>query len=150
YFDLGVSELLQGTDAKNSYVYCELLVGAQVASAHDYFFAPFKELRMPKPSIIFAVVPTRDGFKVTVSSDKFAKTVYLYASDQDGSFSDNYFDLIPARAITVEYQARAPLSLPDFRARRPPGFSTRTTSLSICWRSVRFFNSCNTKLESTT
>src|SRR5438132_392236 len=39
YFDLGVSELLQGTDAKNSYVYCELLVGAQVASAHDYFFA---------------------------------------------------------------------------------------------------------------
>ena len=117
YFDLGVSELLQGTDAKNSYVYCELLVGAQVASAHDYFFAPFKELRMPKPSIIFAVVPTRDGFKVTVSSDKFAKTVYLYVSDQDGSFSDNYFDLIPAKAITVEYQARAPLSLPDFRAR---------------------------------
>ena len=117
YFDLGVSELLQGTDAKNSYVYCELLVGGKVASSHDYFFAPFKELRTPKPSIIFAVVPTRDGFKVTVSSDKFAKTVYLYVSDQDGSFSDNYFDLIPAKAITVEYQARAPLSLPDFRAR---------------------------------
>jgi len=117
YFDLGVSELLQGTDAKNSYVYCELLVGGKVASSHDYFFAPFKELRLPKPSIMFAVAPTRGGFRVTVNSDKFAKAVYLSIDDPDGSFSDNYFDLIPGKPVAVEYQGRAPFPLRDFRER---------------------------------
>ena len=115
YFDLGVSELLQGTDAKNSYVYCELLVGAQVASAHDYFFAPFKELRMPQPNIRFEVAPTRSGFRVTLNSDKFARGVYLSVLDHDGSFSDNYFDLVSGRPVIVEYHSRASLSLKDFR-----------------------------------
>ena len=117
YFDVTLIDLLEGRDAKNSYVYCELLVGGKVASSHDYFFAPFKELRLPKPSIMFAVTPTRGGFRVTVNSDKFAKAVYLSIDDPDGSFSDNYFDLIPGKPVAVEYQGRAPFPLRDFRER---------------------------------
>ena len=117
YFDVTLTDLLEGRDAKNSYVYCELLVGGKVASSHDYFFAPFKELRLPKPSIIFAVAPTRGGFRVTINSDKFAKAVYLSVDDHDGSFSDNYFDLIPGKPVAVEYHGRAPFPLRDFRER---------------------------------
>jgi beta-mannosidase len=117
YFDIAVTDLLKGTDAKSSFVYCELMVGGNVVSTHDHFFAPFKELQLPKPVITYDVAPALGGFRLTVKSDRFAKAVYFSAGDSDGSFSDNYFDLIPGKPIVVEYHARAPLSLKDFRDR---------------------------------
>jgi beta-mannosidase len=117
YFDLNQSELLQETDAKNSFLYCELSVAGKVVSTHDYFFAPFKELRLPKPDVTFDVAPVRGGFRLTVKSDNFAKAVYLVLPDHNGSFSDNYFDLVPGKPIVVEYHGGAPLSLKNFRER---------------------------------
>jgi beta-mannosidase len=59
----------------------------------------------------------RDGFELTVKSDKFAKAVYLSVDDHDGSWSDNYFDLVPGKPIVIQYRARAPLTLNDLRRR---------------------------------
>ena len=117
YFGVPVDDLLQGQDPKGSFVYCELLVNGKVASDHDYFFAPFKDLRLSKPSIGYQVAPAKDGFRVTVKSDKFAKAVYLSAGDDEGTFSDNYFDLIPGKTAVVLYRSRTGLSLRDFRER---------------------------------
>jgi len=117
YFDIRVSELLEGADAKNVVVYCELLVNDKTVSSHDYFFTPFKELKFPKPTITSDVVQTRNGFSIQVSSDKFAKAVYLAVPEHDGFFSDNYFNLAPGREMTVEFHSRVPLSLEQFRQR---------------------------------
>jgi beta-mannosidase len=117
YFDMKVDELLAGTNKKNVVVYCELLVNGKPVSTHDYFFAPFKELSFSKPSIASEVVPARAGFAVKLSTDKFAKAVYLAVPDHDGFFSDNYFDLVPGREMTVEFRSRAPLSLNELRRR---------------------------------
>jgi len=117
YFDIRVSELLEGTDAKNVVVYCELLVNDKTVSSHDYFFTPFKELKLPKPTITSDVVQTRNGFSIKVSSDKFAKAVYLAVPEHDGFFSDNYFNLAPGREMTVGFHSRVPLSLEQFRQR---------------------------------
>jgi beta-mannosidase len=117
YFDLRVVELLEGTDAKNVVVYCELLVNDKTVSSHDYFFAPFKELKFSKPTITSDVVRTRTGFSIKISSDKFAKAVYLAVPEHDGFFSDNYFNLAPGREMTVEFHSRVPLSLEQFKQR---------------------------------
>ena len=117
YFDLKLEELLDGTDKKNVVVYCELLVSDKIVSTHDYFFAPFKELKLSKPAITSEVVRTRSGFSVKLSSDKFAKAVYLAVPEHDGFFSDNYFNLAPGREMTVEFRSRIPLSLEDFKQR---------------------------------
>jgi len=117
YFDLRMAELLEGVDAKNVVVYCELLVNEKTVSSHDYFFAPFKELTFSKPNISSEVVRTRNGFSIKISSDKFAKAVYLAVPEHDGFFSDNYFNLAPGREMTVEFRSRIPLSLDDFRQR---------------------------------
>src|SRR5215831_3462517 len=116
YFDVAPGDVLKGSDPKSSFVFCELVVGGKVVSSHDYFFAPFKELRLPKAAITYDVAPAGNGFRLTVKSDKFAKAVYLSSGDADGSFSDNYFDLVPGKPVVVEYHAGAPLSLKDFRA----------------------------------
>jgi len=117
YFDLRVPELLDGTDEKNVVVYCELLVNEKTVSSHDYFFAPFKELKFSKPGITSEVVRTRSGFSIKISSDKFAKAVYLAVPEHDGFFSDNYFNLAPGREMTVEFRSRVALSLRELQER---------------------------------
>jgi len=117
YFDLRVTELLNGTDVKNAVVYCELLVNGKTVSSHDFFFAPFKELSFSKPTITFEATPIHGGFSVKLSTDKFAKAVYLSVAEHDGFFSDNYFNLAPGRQVTVEFHSRAPLSQQEFQER---------------------------------
>jgi beta-mannosidase len=130
YYDLALSDALKGARTKSSFLYCELLVGGKVVSTHDYFFAPFKELQLPRPKLSYEVAPAKDGFRVTIKSNKFAKAVYLSAGDLAGSFSDNYFDLIPGKPVTVEYRSPAGLSL-----KATPGVAM------VDWqpRSVAFF-----------
>ncbi len=117
YFDLRVAELIEGADQKNVVVYCELLVNNKTVSSHDYFLAPFKELKLSKPTITSEVARTRTGFSIKISSDKFAKAVYLAVPEHDGFFSDNYFNLAPGREMTVEFHSRVPLSLEQFNQR---------------------------------
>ena len=117
YVDLRVAELLEGFDEKNVVVYCELEVNEKTVSNHDYFFAPFKELKVSNPTITSSVVRTRTGFSIKVSSDKFAKAVYLAVPEHDGFFSDNYFNLARGREMTVEFRSRVPLSLEEFKQR---------------------------------
>jgi beta-mannosidase len=54
---------------------------------------------------------------VTLRSDRFARAVYLSVADHDGSFSDNYFDLVPGKPMVVEYRQGTTLSLRAFRER---------------------------------
>ena len=62
-------------------------------------------------------MPVRGGFSVKLSTDKFAKTIYLAVSERDGFFSDNYFNLAPGRQMTVEFHSRTPLTLKEFQER---------------------------------
>ena len=117
YFDLRVEDLLGGTDGKNAVVYCELLVNGKVVSSHDYFFAPFKDLTFSKPTITPEVTPVRGGFNVKLTTDKFAKAVYLSVAEHDGFFSDNYFNLAPGREISVEFRSRKPITIEQFKER---------------------------------
>ena len=117
YFDVRVEELLKGLDQKNVVVYCELEVNGKVVSDHDYFFAPFKDLSFAKPTITSEVTPIRGGYSVKVSTDKFAKAIYLAVAQHDGFFSDNFFNLAPGREATVEFHSREPLSLKEFKER---------------------------------
>ena len=117
YFDVRVEDLLKGIDANDSVLYCELIVDGKVASDHDYFFAPFKELSFSKPTITSEVTPLRGGFRVKIAADKFAKAVYLSVAEHDGFFSDNFFNLAPGREMRVEFHSRAPLSLAEFQQR---------------------------------
>jgi beta-mannosidase len=117
YFDLRVEDLLGGTDGKNVVVYAELVVSDKVVSTHDYFFAPFKDLTFSKPTFNPEVRSIRGGFSVKLTTDKFAKAVYLSVADHDGFFSDNFFNLAPGREMTVEFRSREPLTLEEFKER---------------------------------
>ena len=49
------------------------------------------------------MTPHRIGATVRVTARRFARAVWLSTPDGDGSFSDNFFDLLPGETATVEW-----------------------------------------------
>lgn len=114
YFNQTVKEFLKGADDRDVFLLAELKVGGKTVSQNEYFFKPFKDLSVSKPLIKNDITPTAKGFKLTLSTDKLAKSVYL-SGFTEGFFSDNYFNLIPNRNIEVEFQTKQKMSVDEFR-----------------------------------
>jgi beta-mannosidase len=96
-------------------VFAELLVGGKPVSVNEYFFQPYKNLLLPRPEISVEAVRTRAGFRITLSTDKLARAVYLSAPNYRGFFVDNYFDLIPGRKVEVDFRTGGAATLADFQ-----------------------------------
>jgi Beta-galactosidase/beta-glucuronidase len=114
YMGIPISELLNGAGEKNVVLLATLNVDGETVSSNQYYFKPFKELAFSRPNIKTEVVPSLRGFKVTLSSDKVARAVYLYGF-KDGFFVDNFFDLIPGKPMLVEFRNDAKISIDEFR-----------------------------------
>jgi beta-mannosidase len=115
YLTIPIDPLLSGKDAKSVFLFAELLVGGKPVSRNEHFFRPYKDLLLPRPHISAEAVRTRAGFRITLSSDKLARAVYLSAPNYRGFFVDNYFDLIPGRKVEVEFRSDGPVKLSDFQ-----------------------------------
>jgi beta-mannosidase len=115
YLSVPLSSMLEGKDRKGVFLSGELLVGGKKVSSSQHFFEPYKNLTMQRPEINADAVRIPNGFKVTLSTDKFARAVYLAATSQAGFFTDNYFDLIPGKKVEVEFRAVASMTAHEFR-----------------------------------
>jgi hypothetical protein len=60
-----------------------------------------------------AVEARPTGASVRVTARRFARAVYLSTADGQGSFSDNFFDLLPGESVTVDWTAPAGTPVPD-------------------------------------
>ena len=119
YLTVPINTLLAGKDPKRVFLFAEVLVGGKPVSSNEHFFQPYKNLSLPRPQIKTDVVHVRGGFKVTLSSDKFARAVYLSTGSSAGKltgfFTDNYFDLIPGKQVEVEFRTAAAIPALEFR-----------------------------------
>lgn len=123
YMSLPVKGLLEAHDSGTApdtravMLYCELSVAGQIVSTNHYFFRPFKELTMPALQIATEVTSTRAGYVVNLTTDKYARAVYLSAPGIDGTFVDNYFDLLPGKSAQVIFRPNRSVTLADVRAK---------------------------------
>lgn len=114
YMSVPVSELMKDADENNVVVLATLRTDGSVVSRNQYFFKPFKEMKFSRPEIKTSVAADGNGFKVTVTSDRVARAVNLYGPG-DGSFADNYFDLLPGEPVTVQFRPEKKISLSEFQ-----------------------------------
>ena len=114
YLTVPISSVLAAKDPKAVFLFAELVVDGKTIASNQHFFQPYKNLSLPQSQVSADAVPTRGGYKVTLSADKFARAVYLSAPG--GSFTDNYFDLIPGRSVEVEFRTSAAIGLKEFRS----------------------------------
>jgi beta-mannosidase len=106
FFEVKKSTFLAETGnlADQTVLVCELVENENVISKNSLFFKPFKELKIEKPQVSFEIAGAAGGFDITLKTDKLAKNVYLQIGDEEGFFSDNYFDLLPEESVTIHLQ----------------------------------------------
>lgn len=46
------------------------------------------------------------GYEITLKSDKLVRGVYLSVDGADGQFADNFFDLLPGKAVSVAFETK--------------------------------------------
>lgn len=101
-----IPALLRGV-SRNEVIVRTVFTTGDRAYENIGFLAPQKELALPYATPQAAFEPIEGGYKVTLSSDRFARAVWL-ALDGNEHFEDNYFDLVPGVSRTVKVSTTLP------------------------------------------
>jgi beta-mannosidase len=119
-------DILRGADPARVVLVTELREGTTLLSRNLLPFMKTRELALPPPELQVAVEARGAGASVRVTAKRFARAVYLSTADGEGTFSDNFFDLLPGESVTVDW--RGPAGAPAVDAAR---FSSalRTTTV---------------------
>jgi beta-mannosidase len=96
-------DVLKGVDPSRVVLSAELRVGANLVGRNLFYFAKTRDLALPAPELTFAVEPHGETATVRVTARRLARAVWLSTPGAEGSFSDNFFDLLPGEAATVEW-----------------------------------------------
>jgi len=103
-FDENREKFIGGANPARLVLVAELVVDGKVLSSNTLFFKPYKELEIPDPKVEYSIENVDDGFKISFSTDKLAKNIYLQIGDEKGFFSDNYFDLLPGQQTEIRLE----------------------------------------------
>ncbi|QSF45701.1 beta-mannosidase [Paenibacillus tianjinensis] len=123
-FTVPAAELLEGYDPKQVVLVASLLAEGSLLEQKELYFAAAKEIKLNKPILTVAEVRGSGGLSFTVSSDVLARGVYLTA-EEEGIFSDNFFDLLPGEPKTVQFSLRGN-GEQDFIPAAPKGLEVRS------------------------
>ncbi|HSY40283.1 MAG TPA: glycoside hydrolase family 2 protein [Polyangia bacterium] len=102
-FSASRRDILKGVDPSHVVLVAELTAGGVSVSRNLFYFRKTRDLALPLPELAIAVTPHRIGATVKVTARRFARAVWLSTPDGDGTFSDNFFDLLPGETATVEW-----------------------------------------------
>lgn len=108
-FSVSLDEALKGVHKEDVLIHAMLLTDKGKNSyTNNYFLVKQKEVNYPKAKLATSVQPIEGGFEVTLSSDNFARAVFIATGDVNSSFSDNYFDILPGSSVKVEVYTGLP------------------------------------------
>lgn len=123
-FTQPVAELLEGREPGQVLLVASLLEGGKLLEHKEHYFAAAKDIPLSKPLITVTEVPGSAGKSFTLSSDVLARGVHLTV-EEEGIFSDNFFDLLPGEPKTVEF-ALSSSGESDFTPAAPTGLVVRS------------------------
>ena len=101
YFDVNRYDFLRDKNSRKQVLVAQLVEEGQVIASNVFYFRPVKELVLPSPQVDYKLIQVDDGFRIVLKTDKLAKNLYMTMGEEDGFFSDNYFDLLPDQKIEV-------------------------------------------------
>ncbi|RED54750.1 beta-mannosidase [Cohnella lupini] len=103
---LQVVELLENYSAENTVLVGRLIQDGRELDSKEHYFRYSKHLALSmKPNIEITEIQGSSGTAYTLNARSLAKQVWLQ-SEEEGIFSDNYFDLVPGVPKTVIFKKR--------------------------------------------
>ena len=108
--------VLDGKKPENCVVEIELTdsLGTKIYSRRLFYPVPPRKMNLPNPELkITSVEKTAEGYSISLQTNsKLAKNVYLQ-TNEEGFFSNNYFDLLPNEHVKILFKTTSDLALPD-------------------------------------
>ncbi|NGZ75847.1 beta-mannosidase [Saccharibacillus alkalitolerans] len=100
------AELLGREIPERTVLLAELEQGGRVLDQRTHYFVSAREIELTVPSIRATRADDEEGrTTIALETDVLAKQVRLTA-EEEGVFTDNYFDLVPGEKVYVEFWAR--------------------------------------------
>jgi beta-mannosidase len=106
FFEVKTAEFLKKVQANKQFLVVELFENGTVISNNTLYFKPIKDILLPKPEVKYEIASADGGFEISLTTDKLAKNLYMTIGDEEGFFSDNYFDLIPGQTVKVKLETK--------------------------------------------
>jgi len=76
-----------------------------------------KRLKLPKPNIKIETLKSDTAkFKVSLSSDVYAKAIWMRLDEVKARFNDNFFDILPRKSKIIEVSTEKDLSPSEFKS----------------------------------
>lgn len=111
-FSVDSAEMLKGTKAGDVFVRAEFKEAGKTVYTNNYFLTRQKDVNYPVVNIAKNIKRVNDGYEVQLTSDKFARAVFISLNGIENFFENNYFDLLPGVPYTVRVTTK--ISQPDF------------------------------------
>ncbi|CAM3326938.1 MULTISPECIES: beta-mannosidase [Paenibacillus] len=104
-YQTSAGELLADHDPAAVVLRAELVQNGTLLDRKDHFFREDKELKLEDPVLSITELSGSSGTMFIVECRKLARWVWL-STEQEGVFSDNFFELIPGISQTVTFLQR--------------------------------------------
>ena len=102
FYKNSLKEFLKDIDTRNHVLKVELVDENEIIAANQIYFEAVKDLQLPKPEVKYNLAKKNGGYEIELSSQVLAKNVFLTIGDENGFFSDNYFDILPGESTKVK------------------------------------------------
>ncbi len=103
YYEVKVSGLTKEMNRQNIVLSAKVILKELTLADKNFYFALPKDLELPSSLITKSIKRSPTGYQIIIATDKLAKNVFL-SIDDEGFFSDNYFDILPGENKIIEFK----------------------------------------------
>ncbi len=94
-------DLIDKYNTKEIYLEAQLIENKKILAKELYYLEPPKNLNLPSANIKVDIQKKANRLTIKLRSEKLARNVFLQINDDDVSFSDNYFNLLPGEELEI-------------------------------------------------
>ncbi len=115
-YSIEKQRLIKNYDTGNILLSVKLKTEEKIISQNHIFFNKVKHLKIPSPQIQIKILQHNEcHFAINCKSKQLVKNIAFANSELDGSFSDNYFDMLPGISYNIHFVSNAPVALNTFK-----------------------------------
>lgn len=85
-----------------------------LAEKHHFFTSPGL-LQLPPAQIKMHLMPKNDRIQISLTADVFVKDLQLSCDDENGRFSNNYFDILAGKTVSIDFYPSAGVDAESLR-----------------------------------
>lgn len=100
-FNIKTSELKKKVNLKKAVFVAEMFIDDILTAQRTVLFYPEKNLSLPKANIRKTITAENGTVHISLTSDKFVRSLQVHSKTNTLPFTDNYFDLLPGETKLI-------------------------------------------------